>query len=307
MTEAGATLLQPEPGIYHGIPFNVYASWDAWNPSTIKVMLSDSAMAMRHTMQHGRPSSESMDLGRAEHCCVLEPLRVAECYAIMPAYERDEANVTEKGTRSTSKATLYYKGKVAEFEAANVGREIIEADDYARCVRMRDAIYAHQSAPALLREPGHTEVSIVWRDKQTGLLCKGRIDWWVPAQHRLVDLKTAADPRPFAFLSQVARLHYHVSLGAYVAGLEAHGHETEYTHFITVGNKPWHDVIRYDNEPSMIRHGRTLWHTSLQRVAWCIKNDQWPGYCAEPYPGELPAWAIPDDEAEAVSDRGQAA
>lgn len=293
-----------EPGIYPDVPFDVYKAWDAWNPSTIKVMLGDSAKAMRHVIDNGRESTESMDLGRAEHCCVLEPVRVVDTYAVMPPYELDEDNATGKGERSTSKATKYYKSMRLAFEKKNPSKEIIEQADYERCISMRDSIFAHESAPQLLREAGRAEVSLVWNDPGTGLLCKGRIDW---LSTKVVDLKTASDPRPWAFLTQVAKLFYHVSIAAYVEGLGVLGRAVESAHFITVGNRPWHDVIRYEIQESMLRHGRREWHTALQRTAWCIKNDSWPGFCDEPYPAELPTWAVPQDEADAVSVGGEAA
>lgn len=296
-----------EPDIHHDVRFDEYAAWPFWNPSTIKVMLSDSARAMNHTLKNGRPSSDAMDLGRAEHCCVLEPFRMSDTYAIMPHYERDDENVTAAGHKSTSRATAYYKAKSAEFAAKHGDREIIEEDDYRRCVAMRDAIMAHESAPALFEGLGRAEASIVWDDPETGLRCKGRIDWLQIELRRLTDLKTAANPQPWAFSQQVAKLHYHVSMGAYVDGLSVLGYPMESVHFVVVGNKPWHDVIRYDCEPSLIRHGRKQWHSALQRVRWCIKNNQWPGFCAEPFPLELPSWAVPDDEAVAMSISDEAA
>lgn len=296
-----------EPGIFFGIPFEEYASWKAWNPTLVKVMLKDSARAMRYTMIHGGESSDAMDLGRAEHCCVLEPVRTAEAYAIMPPFELDEANVTGDGNRSKHKTTRYYKDRRDAFAAANIGKEIIEKADYDRCIAMRRAIFAHESAPKLLEGFGHAEASIVWKDPGTGLLCKGRIDWLQLELRRLVDLKTAANPQPWAFLNQVAKLFYHVSIAAYIDGLKALGHQIDSAHFITVGNRPWHDVIRYEIEDSMIRHGRREWHSALQRVRWCLKHDKWPGFCDEPYPAELPNWAVPEDEADAVSVGGKAA
>lgn len=288
----------PDPGIYHGVPFSEYAAWKAWNPSTVKILLSDSPMAMRHTIDHGRESTESMDLGRAEHCCVLEPVRVEQTYAIVPAFHRDPANVTVDGKPSTMTTTKYVKEKRAAFAKENPGKELIEADEYEACLTMRRSIYNHAAASELLTgQLGNAEVSIVWIDKQTGLVCKGRIDW-LDILMRLTDLKTTVNPQPWAFISQATRLQYHVSMGAYSAGLEALGKPVSSAHFIAVGNKPWHDVVRFDLADSVLRVGREQWHVGLQRIAHCIKTNSWPGIAAEPFPFELPAWSLGESDVE---------
>lgn len=273
---------KPSPGIYYGVPFDEYAEWEAWNPSTIKVLLSDSPMAMQHTRQWGRESTDSMDLGRAAHCCVFEPATFHKRFVLW------------EGGRRAGKAW-------DEFCTLHADHEILTADDFAYCMDMAKAVMRHESSRQLLEEPGDAEVSIVWTDPGTGLLCKGRVDWLTRKTRRLPDLKTAADPKPFPFITQATKLMYHVSMGAYQCGLRENGIEIESAHFIAVGNKPWHDVVRYDIADSALRHGRKLWHQGLNRANWCIKNDSWPGFSAEPYPFELPAWAAPDDEADAMS------
>lgn len=297
------TAIDIQPGIYHGVPFDEYARWDAWNPSSIKILLGDSPRAMHHTKLHGGlPSTESMDLGRAEHCCVLEPVRANETYAVMPEFQNSPNNCTAKGDPSTSKATAWYQAACEAFAAQNPGKEIIGKADYDACMFMRDRVFAHPEAKRLLTDGiGQPEVSICWLDPISGLKCKGRIDWLKMLSGVLVDLKTAANPQPWAFMSQAAKLMYHVSIGAYDAGLRVLGHTMNEHHFIVVGNKPWHDVVVYQMTDSSVRIGRTMWQSGLNRTAWCIKNDVWPGFSDEPIPFELPTWALPPDEADAVS------
>lgn len=263
----------PEPGVYYTVPFSEYARWDAFNPSSVKVLLADSAMAMRHTIDHGRESTDSMDLGRAEHCCLLEPEKFEYAYRVWTG-----------GVRRGKEWDAFEDKALAD------DCEVLTQKELEACIAMRDSVLAHEASRELLAGRGSAEVSVVWNDPGTGLLCKGRIDWL--GGHKLVDIKTASDPKPWAFITQATKLLYHVSIGAYVDGLKQHGIDIESAHFIAVGNKPWHDVVRYDIAPSALRRGRQLWIEGLQRVAWCMKHDQWPGFCSDPCAFELPEWAM---------------
>jgi hypothetical protein len=262
---------KPKPGIYYDVSFAEYQSWEAYNPSIIKVLLDDSPLAMRHTQLNGSESTDDMDLGTATHDALLQP-RVFE------------ANyVVWEGPRRAGKAW-------EAFCEENAGKEIITATQLQACIAMRDAVRSHAAAYELIAGDGRCEVCIVWVDSATGALCKGRMDFLTT--RRLVDLKTTNDPRPFAFTRQATKLQYHVSMGAYMDGLWELGHQVETAHFIAVGNKPWHDVVRYDIAPQAIRKGIELWKHGLGRAVECERMGFWPGCAVQPVEFLLPDWAM---------------
>lgn len=263
--------IKPEIGIHEGVPFDVYQNWDAWNPSTIKVLLDESPMAMRHTMDEGSESTDAMNLGTACHLAILQPDQFQARIVVWP-----------EGRRA---------GKVWDaFEAEHAGKLILTAKEYNACLHVRDSVRAHKPSAELLGLDGRAEVSIVWEDSATGALCKGRIDFLTDTC--IPDLKTAADPRPFAFTNAAVKYGYYISMGAYLDGLWSLGHQAETAHFIVVGNKPWHDVVRYDMSPASLRAGLRKWQDGLKHALECERLGRWPGCAPEPVQFELPEWAM---------------
>lgn len=261
------------PGIYYGVGFAEYASWRAYNPTTVKKLIDGSPLAMRHYIDHGGDDdTAAMRLGRASHVAVFEPDEFLRRYVLWA------------GTR---------RGK--EWDAfcdANEGRDILRESEYELALSIRDAVRGHDSACELL-SGGNAEVSIVWKDT-TGLLCKGRIDWLFTGADgcRIVDLKTARDHRPFRFQRQYANLLYHVSVAAYCDGIKTLTGATASAHTIAVESSAPFDVIRYDLPGVTVRDGLKKWKSALQRIVWCEQNKTWPGYAAEPLTLELPEWAL---------------
>ncbi len=260
---------RPEPGVYFDVPFDEYQQWDAWNPSTIKIGLDESMMAMKHVMDMGSESSDSMDLGTACHLAILQPDLLSSRIVVWP-----------EGRRA---------GKVWDaFEAEHANKLILTAKEYAACIHIRDCVRAHRPAADLFGTDGRTEAVIVWEDSATGAMCKGRTDWL--AETFIADLKTAADPKPRGFMNAAVKYQYYVSMGAYMDGLWTLGKQIETAHFVVVGNKPWHDVVVYDMSPQSIRVGIERWQKGLARALECERLGRWPGCAPEPVVFELPEW-----------------
>ena len=69
----------PDPGIYHGIPFQEYKSWPACNASALKIAANVTAKHMRAYMSGLMDTdSPSRRFGRAQHCYMLEGLEAFE-------------------------------------------------------------------------------------------------------------------------------------------------------------------------------------------------------------------------------------
>src|SRR5688572_19307301 len=150
-----------KPGLYERVPRAVYESWDAVNHSKLKLFDEPPAKA-RYLMAHPPEPTEALDLGDATHAAVLEPPRFEADFIAAPAIER----------RSKQGKTAW-----KAFMEANRSRIVLPADDYTMCLAMRDAVWADESeVKAILSAPGRNELSFVWRDLETQLLCKGRCD-----------------------------------------------------------------------------------------------------------------------------------
>lgn len=265
----------PALGVYHDVPFGRYQQWDAWNPSRIKTLVQKSARALRYELDHGHESTPSMDLGRATHTLILEPDKFAERYAI---YYGD-------GTR----ASKDFKA----FAEDNAGKEIFKASEIDNALGMAAAINADPVAGPIIARQAQHEVSVVWQS--SGLLCKGRIDR-LEQDGSITDLKTCADPYPRKFGMSVVEFGYHLSVGAYRAGLRANGIQVPAVRFIAVQNKPPYEVVVYEVSAETLAFGHDEWTAGLQRVKQCLDTGIWPGYETQPVPFFLPEWAVPETQ-----------
>jgi len=59
------------------------------------------------------------------------------------------------------------------------GRKILSDDDFKTLTEMRAALPSYQDLPKTL-ENGRAEVVIIWKDKETGIMCKCRLDYVQP-------------------------------------------------------------------------------------------------------------------------------
>lgn len=126
---------------------------------------------------------KTLDIGTAVHCKLLEPHKFDDEFAIAP-------NVPK---RSNAEKEIH-----AAFEAENKDKIILSTDDAKRIDLMSRSAMAHPTLAQLL-SGGDSEVSVFWRDSETGLLCKCRPDHIIKIGGTLfcLDVKTTDDIEKF--------------------------------------------------------------------------------------------------------------
>lgn len=269
----------PAPGIYRGVPFEEYATWEAWNPSLIKVLVSDSPRAMKYVKDNGRSETDAMALGTAVHCAILEPEKFRSRYTVY-----------REGRRA---------GKAFDaFVEAHVGVEILSESEYDKCLAMQSAARSHARVGPLLAGPGDHELSVVWNHPGTGLLCKSRVDRL--ARRVVTDAKTTKDPRPHAFMTQGHRLGYHIQMAAQKEGLKQHGIDVDEFHFAAIQSSETWRVFDYQLADNVLREGLDLWRGALYTIKECLESGTWTDPSDETIAYELPAWAA-EGEIEGIT------
>lgn len=268
----------PAPGIYRDIPFEEYLAWPAISNSRLNL----ARRSLLHFRENPAKETPSLSVGRFIHAGILEPLSIPMRYAVMPQYELDAANVTAKGERSTSTATKYYKGKVEEFEVSHPGKEIVEQSVYENLLGIARALHASERARRYLGEPGEAEVSLLWRDPDTGLLLKARIDFLNSA---INDLKTCQDA--ILFSRSIANYGYHRQGGHYQNGLKQLTGETRPFRLIAVEKtRPWGNRAAELDQAS-IDAGKDEIKRTLAAIAEAERTGRFPGY------SDPEAWSLP--------------
>ena len=267
----------PEVGLHQNVPYDEYDKWAAVRHSTLRHFAKTPAHA-REQMIHPDKSSKAQALGHATHVAVLEPER----------FEREFIAAPRISTRSN-------KGKAdwAAFVAANAGRAVLPAEEHESCLLMRKAVWSHPTAAELLRGPGMNEVSGVWKDKDTGLPCKARLDrlttmggWSI-----IVDVKTSKSAMRHLFAKDVYNYQYHQQAAMYLDGCDALAPFPRKYVFIVVENAPYL-VATMELEEDAIALGRDEYKKHLSTYAECLSTGRWPGYDDGMSYISLPTWAF---------------
>jgi hypothetical protein len=290
------SLEAPKPGIYPNVPFEDYLEWDA---------VSNSSMhAAKRSMLHyyeQQPINETpaMRLGTLCHAGKFEPLMIAQRYVVMPAFE-NQVRKPNGDLFDSPKLSKAYKELVYDFRQANSDKIPVEQSEFDRMLGVVAALSRHGRASEYLavRETTQVEVAIVWRDADTGLLCKGRMDCIQHDCDTVSDLKTAVDVEHFEKI--ILNRSYHRQGAFYVDGLaELTGEVFDFALAAIEPSRP-HGIRAAKLCDDTLRSGRTEYKRILQSIAECRESKSWPGY-ESPEFWKLPAWAADaDDEIELV-------
>lgn len=246
------------------------------NWSSLK-WLRESPMMYRYRRDNPQPDKPVFALGRATHALVFEP----------ETFERDFV-IWEGGRRS---------GKGWEdFQAEHKGQTILRTEDVDGCTAMADAVRRHPLVQPYL-DGGQFEVSMQWTDPNTGLACKGKPDWIIPARRILLDLKTSQTINGRAFGSDAARFGYHCQLAHYAQGCEhALGWKPSRVLLVAVEKDPPHDVGIFELDEETLWAGYAEVQSLLTILRACRESDHWPGRYDSEQALQLPAWMFAEND-----------
>ncbi len=264
------------------MPAADYHAIDACSASKLKAMRRSPAHC-RHQIDNP-PTSEAMALGTLLHSMVLEPFSYENLYHVMPECDRR----TKEGKRAWA---------LAEIEAA--GKTVVKKDDFILAQAMAVSCAAHPAYPKLFDGEGHNELSIFWRDDETGLDCKMRADRIVDVPGFgtvVVDLKSTIDASPRAFAGSVHKFGYHIQAAMYLEGLAKAGIPCEKFVLFAPESAPPHCVAVYAVEDESVEQGRREMRRLMATYAECVKSGVWPGYSGRIESLSLPVYAFDDGE-----------
>ncbi len=262
-----------EPGLYQRGELQ-YHRIAGHNFSSLK-WVDRSLKHYRYRLTNPPETKLWMHRGTAAHTAALEPDRFLSDYAMFTGKTR--------------------RGKAWDaFVAENPGKQILKRDEYLLAMAVRDAVRADELAGAYLRD-GFPEVTIVWLDKETGLLCRCRADWLAKGDY-LVDLKGSGDIRPRWFGRTGGRLMYHAQAAFYHDGYEAVTGRAPSCRLLAVEPTGPHDVVVYRVLDEHLDAGRQRYREWLVAVAEAERTNRWPGISRGfEQDFQLPPWEVEDE------------
>jgi hypothetical protein len=264
-----------KPGIYSRAQVANYDAIDAVNYSSLK-MLAKSPKHYQHYKLCGSKETRPMFKGTAAHIAILEPERFATEYAIFT------------GRRKAGK-----EWEAFETAALEQGKTVLKKAELDEAIAMRDAVREDPLASSYL-SGGQHEVTLVWEDGETGLPCKGRLDF-LRGGTVAVDVKTTRDASPHWFARDVARLQYHVQAAMYFDALATLTNRDPRFVVVAIESSAPYDVVTYDLPEPVIEAGRDEYQRLMRLLVECRRDNHWPGIGnGFEQTLTLPTWSLPD-------------
>lgn len=272
-----------DAGIYSEITNDAYHSGPGDSKSGLD-LINRSPMHYwaRKTAANDNEPTAAQAIGTAFHSRLLEPELFARSYVVAPKID---------------KRTNAGKAEWEAFQTLHAGKEYIDQATSDQLEGMAAAVAAHPAGNALMNgEVGSPELSVYWRDEETGLLLRCRPDWW-RIDGIIVDVKTTDDASPEEFSRSVAKWRYHVQAAFYLDGITAAIKQsgeplkipTAFV-FLVVEKKAPYAVQPYILDDESIELGRAAYRANLRTLARCMEANEWPAYGDTIQRISVPAW-----------------
>lgn len=281
------SILDLPHGLHEGVPADVYHQRH-------RGLVSKSSLDIVHrTLAHydawvsrvlPEEESEALDFGTKFHIGLLEPDLFASKFVVEPVFG-DCRNKENKAKRDAWRKEVGWDEDAAKSRVQTLSASTDEA------IRgMVKAVHAHPIAGKAVRD-GVSELTLRWKDQDTGLECKSRADYYVKSRRMVVDVKSAADASEKAFTKSVANYRYHVQDALYRAGFAACGEPIQHFMFVVVEKTPPFAIATYVLDMDAIQAGHTAATRDMAKLATALQNNEWPGYPVGIVKLELPPWA----------------
>ena len=202
-------------GIYFNMPFDDYCNLPYFSRSLSKEVIFDLEEA-KHSLTNPMQETSAMALGTAIHSMLLEPEDFQKTYTKEPS-PLDFPEKTILKTADDFKEILKSVGEKVSGKKDEIverakdyldpekhiiwdefldnfyqdveenKKKVLSPEDFKILQDIKFSFSMKNDVPRLIQN-GHSEVTIIWKDEQTGILCKCRLDWVRP--EAIIDIKS---------------------------------------------------------------------------------------------------------------------
>lgn len=236
--------------------------------------------------------SDALRHGSAIHAAILEPTEFKNLFATVPDHAPKRPTSTQVKAKDPSDATKEAIAWWSAWEAENAGKEILSASDYELAQAVKQAVYDHPAAAALL-EMVRCEEVYTFIEPNTGAPCKIKLDALSENTGLIVDIKTTEDASDAGCVRAVMKYGYDHQGAFYFDGyLHATGHQPNGFAFIFVEKEPPYAVnVKYVPN-DMFSLGRRKYLANCAAYVECLRTGEWPAYGHEITALELPEYFL---------------
>jgi hypothetical protein len=237
--------------------------------SGAKKLLPPSCPALfKYERENGQPYKKAFEFGSAAHALVLGTGPEIVPYA---------------GTGKNPEAWQKDDDKAEVAAIRQRGAIPLKPSEFAQVQAMAKALRDHPIASALLTpEGGEPEQTLVWRDEETGIMCRSLVDW-LPARNgnRMIvaDYKSAISANPEDFRRSAFTYGYCMQNPWYLDGIRALGldDDPDFVFVVQMKTPPYLvSLVRLDEEA--LRIGAERNQRARRVFADCQESGYWPGY-----------------------------
>lgn len=299
-----AILTTPDVGVFRGMKLADYHALPVASNSRLRALKRSPAHLLAYLSQPPEDTKATL-FGNAVHCVVLEPddfdaryCMAGQCTATLASGKNkgEQCRNTGIGWRADTSWLCGTHSKELAFENTRI---VIDADDYAACLGIRDSIYRLKTTCQLLASDDK-EMTTVFPAFDTDILAKARFDCLSPviAGGVIVDLKTTRDASRREFERSIYTYGYHRQAALYLDG--AHACQLPAEHFVHIAiekERPY-AVAAYRLTEGAIDAGEQELLPLLTLYAECMESGVYPAYPDEVQDIALPPWAWSQIDAE---------
>ncbi len=269
-----------EPGIYYDVPFEDYLNWNCFSKSMISSLL----ISPKHYKDYEKNGlkSSGFAFGNALEDYLLEKDKFWETYVFLPeTYENK-------------------KGEIKPFSLKSPAcREIKEAYE------MRGFTTIEPSLVSILEDieievkkshinnliQGTPQVSVVWRNENTGVLCKARYD--ILNEENITDLKSTKSAEINSFRKDMYNLKYHCQAGMYQESWAFHNNgEMLPFIFACIENTSPYAIASYAIREDSMTLGLREAERAMRIYQECVESDVWPGFEDQVQDIDIPEYVL---------------
>jgi len=268
-----------KPGIYRDVPVEEYDAIPALRRTFLWHLFDSSPGQAKYREKHFKPTKALTD-GTMTHTALLEPEEFPVKYAVMPAFEDDDDNLTKDGELPKSpKATGYYRQKKAQFEAMCEagGTELVTREDYDMTRTFGKNIRKHPVAGRFYKRGTASEAVVVGVINE--VLCKCRFDSLAEGgMPSGADIKTTKDADVREWRRSVKNFGYYFQAAFYLLLARSAGLVDPNFLFIICDKTPPYEVVVREMGPRTLLYGDLHVEQALELYQQCVKDDKWPFY-----------------------------
>tara|TARA_R100001082_G_scaffold57951_1_gene32015 strand:+ start:2793 stop:3587 length:795 start_codon:yes stop_codon:yes gene_type:complete len=192
-----------------------------------------------------RPETKALEFGRAFHMCMLEPEKFDE--RVLPEPE------------GINKRTKAGREELAMFMLKNQDNIVLDQKSFYSLIGMRNRLFSSHECMDYLSN-GVSEQVQVWKDTDSGVLCKCKADYWKDNEKTLVDIKTTQDSSFYSFKGSAYKYGYDRQSAFYGDGFKA-----ERFIFIVIEKSAPYNIGIYECSAEFIEEGREKYKNLLSQ------------------------------------------